>query len=43
MLEYSRSNSKTQSFELLLLYSFKTNFVGFIHLNQPVGRNLGLT
>ena len=41
-LGYSRTTSKTQTFELLLLYLFQSKYLGSIHFNPPDGRNLDI-
>ena len=41
-LRYSESTSKIQPFELLVLYLFEPKFLGSIHLNLPVRRNLDM-
>ena len=41
-LGYSRSTSRTHPLELLLVYLFKSNSLGSIHLNPLVGRNLDI-
>ena len=39
-LEYSVSTSRANAFELLLVYFFKSNSLGSMHLDLFVGRNL---
>ena len=41
-LGYSRSTSRTHPFEVFLVYLFKSNTLGFIHLNPLVGRNIDI-
>ena len=37
---YTRSTSRKNIFELLLVHSFKSGYLGSIHLKFPVGKNL---